>query len=970
MSKSFFAKQNPAQKAIVQTQQNADNLLELEESQPQTEAADLAIAQTSTAEPPLPPADSPPANPPPSETNQPTIQAKLTLGEPNDLYEQEADQVASQAGHVPLAPVQAKPHITPLVQRQSEGQGSIDPQVEQGIHQTQGGGQPLHQSVQRSMEHALGADFRGVRIHADGKADQLNRALSARAFTTGQDIYFKQGEYQPGSQVGQKLLAHELVHTIQQSPHPGMGVKSTGLSIQRNGDEEEGVIETASREVLDQVLPVGNGFYFEVTGGITWGYPIYTGGAAVIYVDRVSEGSVRLFVRKEGRLAFDTGVGGSVMLGRGRSRGGTSGSRGVGIGAEAGANFMAGFRGVFIEEYSIPTTDFLTFVGASALETGLSVTPAAGMGDPILNLLGQNGDQYLTHQRIEGGVFAQADAEVGAGIRRPSDSFSEAVGDGEGVRRSGRAWGPNTEARDFQGARPDITNMDPLSLLNFLSVFASVNLSAQVTVGFDQSTQGNITTTSLFLEGQIGAMIGLPIPVIDQALSSLPADAGGGVELRFIQAPGEDPQIKVIVYLKQGEDQYYASSAGQQNMEFNLTNIVSVDQIIQAMQTGRMPTIPSVSFGNVLDTVSFFQRIVLGGQQLTGFAALLRRQRGARSLLSTNTLDRARRVYGVNLEAYLDFGAQINGVEFMDLARQLLSAGEGAYEATVEGEDLTSAYELLSSYLAGYVNSAEFERLQETVLNHTTVNIAKLRIQVGAGVGIAARVAEGAKARFDVSGETGLSCELDYVALRGGPLNLRDLIVGIQDVFNNPTTYLPNCPIIRTLYSDNSGGGGGSGTRQSSGTVAGERRRTSSSGGGISGAQADETGGSSTTSPATEQGQATSERRESSSSDGGGATSDLDISRNYPSSLPEIEFPILNVFGSLGPNTPVDTILSLTFVIQVQHADNRVIQVPIEVKVVGNSESQVELEVVEPWWIETLRIGSNTGHTYTLRFNE
>jgi hypothetical protein len=68
------------------------------------------------------------------------------------------------------------------------------------------------------MERALGADFRTVRLHTDDKADWLNRALGARAFTTGEDIFFRRGEYRPGSYSTRRLLAHELTHVVQQNP--------------------------------------------------------------------------------------------------------------------------------------------------------------------------------------------------------------------------------------------------------------------------------------------------------------------------------------------------------------------------------------------------------------------------------------------------------------------------------------------------------------------------------------------------------------------------------------------------------------------------------------------------------------------------------------------------------------------------------------------------------------------------------
>ncbi len=104
-----------------------------------------------------------------------------------------------------------------MLARQAEGEGQIAPEVEQAIQTARGGGQALDSAVRVQMEPALGADFGGVRVHTGGQADALNRSLSARAFTTGQDIFFKQGEYSPGSSGGRELLAHELTHVVQQN---------------------------------------------------------------------------------------------------------------------------------------------------------------------------------------------------------------------------------------------------------------------------------------------------------------------------------------------------------------------------------------------------------------------------------------------------------------------------------------------------------------------------------------------------------------------------------------------------------------------------------------------------------------------------------------------------------------------------------------------------------------------------------
>jgi hypothetical protein len=153
------------------------------------------------------------------------VQPKLSVGEAGDPYEQEADRVADQvAEHVQASKApsiqtrldSAPPRITPLVMRQGEGPVAASSRVEQGIQHSRGSGEAIKQPVRGTMEQALGADFSGVRIHANSDADSLNRSLNARAFTTGKDIYFKGGEYQPESPAGQKLLAHELTHVVQQ----------------------------------------------------------------------------------------------------------------------------------------------------------------------------------------------------------------------------------------------------------------------------------------------------------------------------------------------------------------------------------------------------------------------------------------------------------------------------------------------------------------------------------------------------------------------------------------------------------------------------------------------------------------------------------------------------------------------------------------------------------------------------------
>ena len=175
------------------------------------------------------------------------IQAKLRIGQPGDKYEQEADYVADEVMRMPEQLMQQQPEeeedliqtepiaeqITPLVQKQVEeekkeeeilqtkelsGQSAgVTPDLESRIQALKGGGQPLPESICAYFEPRFGYDLSQVRIHTDAYTADIAKAINARAFTFGQNIGFASGEYNPESFIGKKLLAHELVHTIQQN---------------------------------------------------------------------------------------------------------------------------------------------------------------------------------------------------------------------------------------------------------------------------------------------------------------------------------------------------------------------------------------------------------------------------------------------------------------------------------------------------------------------------------------------------------------------------------------------------------------------------------------------------------------------------------------------------------------------------------------------------------------------------------
>ncbi len=164
------------------------------------------------------------------------IQTKLTVGQPGDQYEQEADAMAEHVMRMPLqaehVPMISRLHTGNPLQRMcsdceeemqvqrvesSGGEGYASDHIASRLQSRQGQGSALPPATQAQMEQSFGTDFREVRIHTDAEAVQMSQDLNAQAFTHGSDIYFNQGKYDPVSSVGKRLLAHELTHTVQQN---------------------------------------------------------------------------------------------------------------------------------------------------------------------------------------------------------------------------------------------------------------------------------------------------------------------------------------------------------------------------------------------------------------------------------------------------------------------------------------------------------------------------------------------------------------------------------------------------------------------------------------------------------------------------------------------------------------------------------------------------------------------------------
>jgi hypothetical protein len=198
----------------------------------------------------------------PAATHGINIQTKLSIGAVNDPLEHEADAIADRVMYMQEVSPAASPSSTaiqrkcahceeeeklqrkplfPFIQRKDSGSGTEAPGgITQQINVNRGNGSNMDGITQTFMQNRFGNDFSDVKIHTGKEAIQMNRQLNAKAFTVGTDIFFNEGQYNPGTNEGKHLLAHELTHTIQQSG-------SIERKIQRKVDNVE--INCADNEI-------------------------------------------------------------------------------------------------------------------------------------------------------------------------------------------------------------------------------------------------------------------------------------------------------------------------------------------------------------------------------------------------------------------------------------------------------------------------------------------------------------------------------------------------------------------------------------------------------------------------------------------------------------------------------------------------------------------------------------------------
>jgi hypothetical protein len=193
------------------------------------------------------------------------IQAKLKVGAVNDPLEHEADRVADQVMRMPTSDVSAAA-APPQVSRKCAAceEEEQSPTVHAAVvnELLQSSGKPLDSSTRAFFDPRFGRDFSQVRVHVDERAARSAQSIGALAYTVGPHIAFAAGRFAPGSDRGRRLLAHELVHTVQQGHsriqrHPG-AIQQGEVGLVDNPEEfedkESGPTEVAglSQEMIQR----------------------------------------------------------------------------------------------------------------------------------------------------------------------------------------------------------------------------------------------------------------------------------------------------------------------------------------------------------------------------------------------------------------------------------------------------------------------------------------------------------------------------------------------------------------------------------------------------------------------------------------------------------------------------------------------------------------------------------------------
>jgi hypothetical protein len=172
----------------------------------------------------------------------------------------EIERAGPQAGTDP-APAGIGPDAAAVLrlQRSAGNAGVVQMLEDEGsdrpspVHDVvgKGGGAPLDGATRASMEERLGADFSDVKVHSDARASASAEAVGANAYTVGNEIVFRSGNFDPTTPTGQRTIAHELTHVVQQRSGPVDGTEAPGgIRLSDPGDKFEQAADATAEQVM------------------------------------------------------------------------------------------------------------------------------------------------------------------------------------------------------------------------------------------------------------------------------------------------------------------------------------------------------------------------------------------------------------------------------------------------------------------------------------------------------------------------------------------------------------------------------------------------------------------------------------------------------------------------------------------------------------------------------------------------
>ena len=169
---------------------------------------------------------------------------RKAMGEEDELQRKEADEKEEM----------------PLMRKADGGGFTASPNLTSQLGSSKGGGSPLPDGTRQGMESAFDTDFSQVRVHTGTQAADMSQGIQAHAFTHGSDVYFNNGQYSPNTEGGQRLLAHELTHVVQQggSIQPKIQRGWFSNAVNAVGNAVSGAVSSVGNAVSGAASSVGN----------------------------------------------------------------------------------------------------------------------------------------------------------------------------------------------------------------------------------------------------------------------------------------------------------------------------------------------------------------------------------------------------------------------------------------------------------------------------------------------------------------------------------------------------------------------------------------------------------------------------------------------------------------------------------------------------------------------------------------